>query len=82
MPKTEEVKLTPRDKETIEKLVDMTGDIVKLAQCKKDPAVDIPVRALSNVSFNERKKIIEMGRRTSQQQLFNLSQGQNYLHEY
>ncbi len=79
MAKVTEVKLTPRDKETIEKLVDMTGDIVKLAQRKKDPAVDIPVRALSNVSFNERKKIIEMGRRTSQRQLFNLSQARSFM---
>lgn len=79
MAKKSEVKLTKKDKETIEKLVDMTGLVARQVKRKKDPAVDIPVRALSNVSFNERKKIIEMGRRTSQRQLFNLSQARSFM---
>jgi DNA topoisomerase-6 subunit A len=57
----------------------MADEVAKQTLRKKDPAVDIPVRALSNVNFNERKKIIEMGKRTSQRQLFNLSQAKSFM---
>jgi DNA topoisomerase-6 subunit A len=79
MAKKSEVQLSSRDVQTLENLVEMAGQVAKQAQKKKDPAVDIPVRALSNVHFNERKKIIEMGKRTSQRQLFNLSQARSFM---
>jgi DNA topoisomerase-6 subunit A len=41
--------------------------------------VDIPSRALSNVSYSARKKIIEMGRKTNRRQLFQLSQAKSFM---
>ncbi len=82
MPKkstSDPVKLSDRDIQTLGNLAGMADDILQQATRKKDPAVDIPVRALSNVNFNERKKIIEMGKRTSQRQLFNLSQARSFM---
>ena len=73
------VKLSERDRETLTNLTGMADAVAKQATRKKDPAVDIPVRALSNVNFNERRKIIEMGKRTSQRQLFNLSQAKSFM---
>jgi DNA topoisomerase-6 subunit A len=72
-------KLSKRDKETLDSLAGLAEGVVKQATRKKDPTVDIPVRALSNVNFNERRKIIEMGKRTSQRQLFNLSQAKSFM---
>ena len=69
--------LSSRDKQTLKNILEMANAVAKQTLRKKDPAVDIPVRALSNVHFNERKKIIEMGKRTSQRQLFNLSQAKS-----
>jgi DNA topoisomerase-6 subunit A len=71
--------LSPRDQQTLSNLLNMTDHVAKQVLRKRDPAVDIPVRALSNVSFNERKKIIEMGKRTSLRQLFNLSQAKSFM---
>ena len=79
MPKNNEIKLSPRDKQTLASILDMANAVAKQSLRQKDPAVDIPVRALSNVNFNERKKIIEMGKRTSQRQLFNLSQAKSFM---
>jgi len=73
------VKLSEKDKQTLGNIVRLADGIAKFANRKKDPFVDIPMRALSNVSFNERKKIIEMGSRTSQRQLFNLSQAKSFM---
>ncbi|MDR2757551.1 MAG: DNA topoisomerase IV subunit A [Planctomycetaceae bacterium] len=79
MAKNTEVKLSKRDIQTLENLSNMAEHVTKQAKRKKDPVVDIPVRALSNVNFNERKRIIEMGKRTSQRQLFNLSQAKSFM---
>ena len=73
------VKLSKRDRETLSSITGMADGVATQATRKKDPAVDIPVRALSNVNFNERRKIIEMGKRTSQRQLFNLSQAKSFM---
>src|SRR3989442_6383984 len=38
---------------------------ITAAEKRKDPTIAIPVRSLSNVEFNERKGLIEMGDRKS-----------------
>lgn len=73
------VKLSAKDKETLSRIVDLADEVTKLTVRQKDPHVNIPMRALSNVRFNERKKIIEMGKKTSQRQLFNLSQAKSFM---
>lgn len=79
MAKKSEVKLSQRDKETLEKLMKLADLVTRQTLKKRTPTVDIPVRSLSNVNFNERKKIIEMGKRTSQRLLFNLSQAKSFM---
>ena len=73
------VKLSEKDRQTLHKLVKMADEIAKLTAKKREPIVNIPMRALSNVSFNERKKIIEMGEKKSQRLLFNLSQAKSFM---
>ncbi|MGL6195005.1 MAG: DNA topoisomerase IV subunit A [Thermoguttaceae bacterium] len=77
--KNSSVTLSKNDKETLTKLVNMVTNVEKLVLRKREPHVLIPMRALSNVSFNQRKKIIEMGDKTSQRQLFNLSQAKSFM---
>ncbi|MCL2743368.1 MAG: DNA topoisomerase IV subunit A [Planctomycetaceae bacterium] len=71
--------ISEKDRETLQKILSLAEDVTKQIRKRRDPQVDIPVRALSNVTFNERKRIIEMGRRTSQRQLFNLSQAKSFM---
>ena len=73
------VKLTKKDAGTLGKLNDIANNVVKFADRKKDPLLDIPLRSLSNVSFNQSKKILEMGKKTTQRQLFNLSQAKSFM---
>ena len=77
--KKEPVKKTQKDKETLAKLNDMANDVVKAASRKRDPQVEIPLRSLSNVSFNQSRKIIEMGKKKTLRQLFNLSQAKSFM---
>jgi DNA topoisomerase-6 subunit A len=74
-----QVKLTPRDKRTLGQLVDLADGVVEAADKRRDPHVDIPTRALSNVRYNKAKRFIEMGGNTNRRQLFNLSQAKSFM---
>ncbi len=45
------------------KLVGLADMVIASAQRAKDPTMEIPLRALSNVTFNARKGLLEMGGR-------------------
>ncbi|HVA47261.1 MAG TPA: DNA topoisomerase IV subunit A [Pirellulales bacterium] len=68
-----------RDKQTLERLHGVADMVVATAERSRDPYVDIPARALSNVRFNKSKRFIEMGSNTNRRQLFNLSQAKAYM---
>src|SRR5262244_15550 len=61
------------------KLVGMADVVITAAQRSKDPAFAIPIRALSNVSFNERKGIIEMGKRMQARAFFNVGMAKKFM---
>ncbi len=73
------VKLTGRDKKTMESLVGLADGVVKAATSRRDPYVDIPSRTLSNVKYSPRKRILEMGSGKNRRHLFDLSQAKAYM---
>jgi len=77
--KPAKVKLTPRDRKTLNSLRGLADGVVNAARRSRDPHVDIPSRTLSNVRYSPRKRIIEMGTNTNRRQLFNLSQAKSYM---
>src|SRR3990170_5296111 len=77
--KTKANTLTVRDKKTLASIRRLADDVVQAAERGRAPYVDIPSRSLSNVRFNQSKRIIEMGGGTSRRELFNLSQARSYM---
>jgi DNA topoisomerase-6 subunit A len=71
--------LTSKDKKTLGSIRDLADGVVKYAESGRTPHVDIPSRSLSNVRFNQSKKIIEMGGGTNRRELFNLAQARSYM---
>ena len=61
------------------KLVGMADVVIEAAQRSKDPAFAIPIRALSNVSFNERKGMIEMGHKKQERTFFNVGMAKKFM---
>ncbi len=61
------------------KLIGVADTVITAAQRKKDPTLSIPVRALSNVSFNERKGIIEMGDKKQARSFFNVGMAKKFM---
>ncbi|HEY6195870.1 MAG TPA: DNA topoisomerase IV subunit A [Candidatus Eisenbacteria bacterium] len=61
------------------KLVGMADVVIEAAQRSRDPGFEIPIRALSNVSFNPRKGMIEMGRRKQERTFFNVGMAKKFM---
>ncbi len=62
-----------------DRLDDLADRVVDMAQKSKDPRIDIPVRALSNVNFNARTRLIEMGNNVQTRSFFNYGQAKRFM---
>ncbi len=71
--------LTAKDKKTLGSIRDLADGVVKSAESGRAPHVEIPSRSLSNVRFNQSRKIIEMGSGSNRRELFNLAQARSYM---
>ena len=70
---------TARGAKTAEKIVGLAESVVTYAAKKKDPAIDIPLRTLSNANYNKHKRIIEMGNKAQTRNFFNLGMAKSYM---
>src|SRR4029079_6645941 len=71
--------LTAKDKKTLNSIRNLADSVVQAANRGRAPHVDIPSRSLSNVRFNQSKRIIEMGGGSNRRELFNLGQARSYM---
>ncbi|MBT8484841.1 MAG: DNA topoisomerase IV subunit A [Phycisphaerales bacterium] len=68
-----------RDKATLAKIEQLGTSVAKAGLAQRDPSVEIPVRAVSNMRFNKKKRILEMGSNTQRRNLFNLGQAKKFM---
>ncbi len=61
------------------KLEGLAGRMVQLAAKGKDPAIDIPLRTLSNVNYNAKSRVIEMGSGVQNRSFFNFGQAKRFM---
>lgn len=73
------VSLTPKDQKTLRALRELAGGVLRAAERGRVPSFDVPSRSLSNVKYNQTRRIIEMGSGTNRRELFNLSQAKAYM---
>jgi len=66
-------------KETARKIEELAEMIVENARRRKSPKLEIPIRALSNVNFNPKKAILEMGDASQTRQFFDLSMARKFM---
>ena len=73
-------KTKPKKNGAVEKkLVGLADLVITAADRAKDPTLAIPIRALSNVSFNERKGMIEMGGKKQARSFFNVGMAKKFM---
>jgi DNA topoisomerase-6 subunit A len=70
----------PRKPTAVEKkLVSVADLVITAAERRKDPTITIPIRSLSNVNFNERKGLIELGKRKQARSFFNVGMAKKFM---
>ncbi len=70
----------PRKPRIVEKkLVGVADMVIEAAQRRKDPTLAIPIRSLSNITFNERKDMIEMGKGKQARSFFNVGMAKKFM---
>src|SRR3989338_6897817 len=71
-------KMVKRNKSS-EELKNLVLKVVKDIEKNKNPSVIVPIRALSNVIFNEKTKTLELGDKTSTRYFFNVAHAKKFL---
>jgi DNA topoisomerase VI subunit A len=71
--------VSKRDKKTLGDLRGLADGVVTAADRNREPFIEVPARALSNVRYNKTKRYIEMGGNKNRRQLFNVSQAKAYM---
>ncbi|HSP05820.1 MAG TPA: DNA topoisomerase IV subunit A [Acidobacteriota bacterium] len=66
-----------KDVET--RLVSIADEVLMAAKSNRDPVFRIPTRSLSNVNFNARKGIIEMGDAEQERSFFNVGMAKKFM---
>ncbi|MDO5565586.1 MAG: DNA topoisomerase VI, partial [Planctomycetia bacterium] len=72
-------KRKPQDERTLAQIRSLADTVVQTAARKREPSVAIPARSLSNIRFNPTKRILEMGKRTTSRELFNIGQAKSFM---
>jgi DNA topoisomerase-6 subunit A len=73
---------SPTDKTTLTKIERLAQAALRTVTKGENPAVSIRTRALSNVSFNEKRRIIELGDRAQSREFFNTSMARKFMQTF
>jgi DNA topoisomerase VI subunit A len=80
--KSHEKARAERAKKTLGKIEKLAVETIKQVRRKDNPAVDIPIRALSNVSFSDKHHLIELGDKTQSREFFNVSMAKKFMQTF
>jgi DNA topoisomerase-6 subunit A len=68
-----------RDAVTKKKIEDFGSDVVDSSLKQREPSFEIPTRSVTNMKYNKKKRILEMGSNTQKRSLFNLGQSKKFM---
>jgi DNA topoisomerase-6 subunit A len=70
------------DRKTIGKIEKLAESVLRATKGGKNPFVEIPVRSLANVRFNEKRRLIEMGSQRQKRYFFNVSMAKKFMQTF
>jgi len=97
MPRTSSRKRTPRpapsgassrrtkrtiSKETAAKIEKLADSVLRSVKDGRNPFLDIPVRSLANVSWSDRRRLIELGSQKQKRYFFNVSMAKKFMQSF
>ncbi len=75
-------RLDATDKKTIGKIEKLAESVLRATKGGKNPFVEIPIRSLANVKFNEKKRLIELGNQRQKRYFFNVSMAKKFMQTF
>jgi DNA topoisomerase-6 subunit A len=69
-------------KKTAAKIEKLAEGVLKTVAHGKNPFLDIPVRSLANVSWSDKKRVIEMGSQKQKRYFFNVSMAKKFMQTF
>jgi DNA topoisomerase-6 subunit A len=70
------------DKKTIQKIERLADTVLKSVKGGKNPFLEIPIRSLANVKFNEKRRLIELGTQRQKRYFFNVSMAKKFMQTF
>ena len=70
------------DKKTAAKIEKLAEGVLKTVQGGKNPFVDIPVRSLANVTFSDKRRLVELGNQKQKRYFFNVSMAKKFMQTF
>ncbi len=70
------------DKKTVQKIEKLAESVVRSVKGGKNPFVEIPIRSLANVKFNEKQRLIELGTQRQKRYFFNVSMAKKFMQTF
>src|SRR5688572_9808625 len=69
-------------KKTAAKIEKLAEGVLKTVKGGKNPFLEIPVRALANVKFSEKKRLIELGNQKQKRYFFNVGMAKKFMQTF
>ena len=69
-------------KKTVAKIEKLAESVLKTVGSGKNPALDIPVRSLANVSWSEKRRLVELGTQKQKRYFFNVSMAKKFMQTF
>jgi DNA topoisomerase-6 subunit A len=66
-------------KEEKKRLEDLGRKVLKDIDRKENPNIDIPIRSLSNVAYDQSTKMLQLGNKTAKRYLFNIAHAKKFM---
>lgn len=65
--------------ETSKRIIGLASSVAAAAKKKRDPEIVVPMRSLSNATYNKKKRIIEMGDKAINRNFFDLNRSKTFM---
>jgi DNA topoisomerase VI subunit A len=69
-------------KQTAQKIEKLADAVLKTVKGGKNPFLEIPIRSLANVKFNEKRRLIELGTQKQKRYFFNVSMAKKFMQTF
>jgi DNA topoisomerase-6 subunit A len=69
-------------KETAQKIEKLAESVVRSVKGGKNPFIEIPIRSLANVKFNEKRRLVELGSQRQKRYFFNVSMAKKFMQTF